>query len=154
MIHVERLHLRLILFEISRVITNAYPCNRILRNKCRCQSLGNTNFNAHMKVTTFFVCWGVFVRLANFSLIWRRHHYRWRTANFDLCSALIASEQWGFFSVPYLLWQGASVNNGHQRTLDTHTSCRAFSSGAVTICSYDLGLSRLGFEHPTFRPHG
>ena len=29
--------------------------------------------------------------------------------------------------------------------------CRAFSSGAVTACFYDLGLARLGFKHPTFR---
>ena len=33
----------------------------------------------------------------------RRHHYRWRVANFDLKSRLTAIEQWGFFSVPYLL---------------------------------------------------
>mgnify|MGYP003690812615 CR=1 FL=1 len=26
-----------------------------------------------------------------FSLIWRRHHYRWRAANFDLCSALMVN---------------------------------------------------------------
>ena len=32
-----------------------------------------------------------------------------------------------------------------------HTDCRAFSSGAVTTCFNDLGLSRLGFDHPTFR---
>ena len=37
---------------------------------------------------------------------------------------------------------------------DTHTYCQAFSSGAVTTCFYDLGLSRLGFEHPTFRLRG
>ena len=36
------------------------------------------------------------------------------------------------------------------RTRDTHTYCRTFSSGAVTTCFYDWGLSRLGFEHPTF----
>ena len=36
-------------------------------------------------------------------------------------------------------------------TRDTHTYCRAFGSGAVTTCFYDLGLSRLGFEHPTSR---
>ena len=28
--------------------------------------------------------------------------------------------------------------------------CRAFSSGTVTFCFYDLGLLWLGFEHPTF----
>ena len=36
-------------------------------------------------------------------------------------------------------------------TRDTQTCYRAFSGGAVTICFYDLGLSRLEFEHPTFR---
>ena len=36
-----------------------------------------------------------------------------RAANFDLCSALMAIEQWGFFSMPHLLWHGASVYNGH-----------------------------------------
>ena len=60
-----------------------------------------------------FLCLGFFVPLENFSLIWRRHHYRWKAANFDLCSALMAIEQWGFFSVPHLLWHGASVYNGH-----------------------------------------
>ena len=41
-----------------------------------------------------------------------------------------------------------------QRTLDTQSYCRAFSSGAVTTCFYDLGLSRLPFEHPNFRLRG
>ena len=58
---------------------------------------------------------GVFVPLTNFSIIWRRHHYRWRAANFDLCSALSAIDQWGFFSVPHLLWHVTSVYNGHIR---------------------------------------
>ena len=31
---------------------------------------------------------------------------------------------------------------------------RASSSGTVSNCFYDLGLSRLGFEHPTFRMRG
>ena len=35
-----------------------------------------------------------------------------------------------------------------------HTYYRALSSGAVTTCFYDLGMSRLGFEHPTFRLRG
>ena len=34
----------------------------------------------------------LFVPLENFSLIWRRHHYRWWVAKFDLSSALIAIE--------------------------------------------------------------
>ena len=36
----------------------------------------------------------------------------------------------------------------------THTYCRAFGSGYVTICFNDLGLSRPGFEHPTFCKRG
>ena len=46
---------------------------------------------------------GIYVPLENFSLIWRRHHYRWRASNLDLhvYSALICMgiEQWGFFLV-------------------------------------------------------
>ena len=32
---------------------------------------------------------------------------------------------------------------------DNHTYCQALSSGAVTTWFYDLGLSRLRFEHAT-----
>ena len=35
--------------------------------------------------------------------------------NFDLCPALMAIEQLGFFSLPHLLWHGASVYNGYLR---------------------------------------
>ena len=61
------------------------------------------------------VCLEFFVPLGNFSLIWRRHLYRWRAANVDLCLALMAIEQRGFFSVQHLLWHGKSVYNGHLR---------------------------------------
>ena len=37
------------------------------------------------------------------------------TANFDLCSALMVIEKWGFFSVSHLLWHGASVYNCYLR---------------------------------------
>ena len=37
---------------------------------------------------------------------------------------------------------------------DTHTFYWAFSSVDITTCFYDLGLSWLGFEHPTFRLRG
>ena len=60
-----------------------------------------------------FRLFGFFRSTREFLYIWRRHHYWWRAANFDICSALMAIEQWGFFSVPHLLWQGASVCNGH-----------------------------------------
>ena len=54
-----------------------------------------------------------FVLLLNFSLIWRRHHCQGRVANFDLCSALMAIEQWGFISMPHILRHRASICNGH-----------------------------------------
>ena len=74
--------------------------------------------------------------------------FRWRAANFDLCSALMATEQWGFFCVPHLL---SSVYNGHLRGLVTLTP------NAVRLqfsCHYHLGLSRLGFEYLTFHMRG
>ena len=37
---------------------------------------------------------------------------------------------------------------------DTQTCCRTFGIGAFTTCFYDLCLSRLGFEHQTFRLRG
>ena len=67
-----------------------------------------------------FVCLGFIVPLENVSLIWRRHHYRWIVANFDLCSALMAIDLWEFFSVPHLLF--ISVYNGHLRGPVTLTS--------------------------------
>ena len=98
----------------------------------------------------YFVCLRFIVPVENFSLIWRRHHYRWRAANFDLCSALMAIEQWGFFSVPHLLWHGTFVYNGHLRgPWHSHLSPSVWQ-GSCPSCFYDLGLSRLGFEHPTF----
>ena len=62
-----------------------------------------------------FVCLEFVVPLQNFPFIWRCHHCQWKTANFDLCSALMAIEQWGFFSLPHLLWRQVSVYNGHLR---------------------------------------
>ena len=81
---------------------------------------------------------GFTVPLENFSRIWRRHHFRWRASNFDQSSAPMAIEQWWFFIVVI------SEVPWHSHPLPS------FSSGAVTACVYDLGLLRLGFEHPTF----
>ena len=64
---------------------------------------------------THFSVINFIIPFESFSLIWRRHNYRWRAVNFYLCSALIAFEQWGFFSVPHLLWHEASLYNGHLR---------------------------------------
>ena len=68
-----------------------------------------------------FVCLGFIIPHENLSLIYRRHHYRWRATNFDLCSAPMVIKQWGFFSVPHLLRHGASVYNGHLRGPVTFT---------------------------------
>ena len=63
--------------------------------------------------TLLFVCLGIFFPLENSSFIWRCHHYRWRVTIFGLYSALMAIEQWGFLSVPHLLWHGPTLYNGH-----------------------------------------
>ena len=51
----------------------------------------------------------------------------------------------------HLLWHRASIYNVYLRGPVTHTYWRAFGSGAVTTCIYDLGISQLEFEHPTLR---
>ena len=61
-------------------------------------------------------------------------------------------KQRGFLSMPRLLWHPFIMVISKAR--DTHTCCRAIGSGAVTTCFYDWGLSRLGFEHSTFRMRG
>ena len=81
-----------------------------------------------------------------------RHQCRWRAANFDL------------YSLPWPLSSEGSLacqiycDTEHPLTMvisedpwHTHTCCQAFGSGAVTTCFNDLGLLRLGFEHPTVR---
>ena len=101
------------------------------------------------KGNRMFVCLFVF-SLENFSLIWKRHHYRWRVVNFYLCSPLVAIEQWGFFSVSHLLWHRVSINNGH---LPWHS--HLLPSFNQWSCHYlRLRSVALGFEHPTFRMRG
>ena len=97
-----------------------------------------------------FVCIEFYTPLESFSLIWRRHLYQWRAANFDIYSALMTIEQWRFLSVLHLLWHGTSVYNDHLRELMTPVANQALSSGADTTCFNDCDLSRLGFEQPTF----
>ena len=97
-----------------------------------------------------FVCLGFFFPLENFSLIWGRHHCRWRAANFELCLALMTVSV-RFLSVQHLLWQGASVYNGPlwgPMTLTLIAERLAVELSLPVL--FDLGLSRLGFEHPTF----
>ena len=80
-----------------------------------------------------FICFEFIVPLENISLIWRRHYCRWRASNHDLCSALMAIEQWGFFNVQHLLWHGPTVYIVHLRGLMTLTPiAERFDSGGVT----------------------
>ena len=96
-----------------------------------------------------FCLLGVFVPLKNFSLLWGRNHFRCRAANFDLI-ALMAIEKCARPTVT----RDIRLKWSSPRTRDTHTYCWAFNSGAVTTCFSDLALSRLGYEHPTFRLRG
>ena len=70
----------------------------------------NILFTFIFNTKNYFLCVSLvlFIPLVNFSLIWRHHYNRRRAANFDLYSALMAMEQWGFFSMPHLLWHGIS----------------------------------------------
>ena len=90
---------------------------------------------------------GGFAPLENFSLIWRRHHCRWRAANLTYArhSLFLSSE--GFLTCHHYCDMG-NPEWSSPMTLDTYTYYRSFSSVAVTTCFYDLGLSRLGFEQP------
>ena len=92
------------------------------------------------------VCLGVFVPLETFSRIWRRHHDRWRVANFDLCSALIAFDQWGYTYCdtrhPFVMVISKDPWHSHLLSCVWQWSCPYLFN--------ELDLSRLGLEHPTF----
>ena len=103
------------------------------------------------KLYKIFVCLGFFCPLENFSLILRCHYYRWRAANLTYARHSWPSSSERSLRCHTYLDTGHSVSNGHLRAPMTHTYCRAFSSWAVITCFYDFDLSRLGFEHPTFR---
>ena len=97
-----------------------------------------------------FMFW-FFVPLENFSLIWRRHHCRWRAANFDLSSALMAIEQCMRILLRATLnycdmGQAASVYNGNFRGPVTLTPVAERLAEEVSLPV----LSQLGFEHPSF----
>ena len=66
---------------------------------------------------SLFVCFGFMIPLENFLFVCRGHHYQWTTANFYLCSVLMAIEQWSILSVLHLLSHGVSVYNGNLRGL-------------------------------------
>ena len=96
----------------------------------------------------FFVCLGFNVTRENFSIT-----YEWMAKHFNLYSAVmeIDHEQCRYFYVPYLLWHRANpLWWSSATTRDTHTSWRAFGSGAVTTCCKDKNLSRPGIEPQIF----
>ena len=89
-----------------------------------------------MHTVLFFVCLFVCLFVWGLSSHMRIFH--------SYGDVIITGEGLQFFTSTLHSWQLSS---------DIHTYCRAFRSGAVTTCFYDLliGLWRLGFEHPTFR---
>ena len=66
---------------------------------------------------------------------------------FWLSLILMAIEQWGFFNVLHLLWQGSSVYNGLSKDPWHPRRYWAFSSWVATTLFNDLDLSRLEFDH-------
>ena len=67
--------------------------------------------------------------------------YRWRAANFDLYSALMGIEQWGFLNVSNLLWHRAFAYYGLGNR-ETNTCCWAFISIAAISCVKETEWSR------------
>ena len=122
-----------------------------------------------------------YILLENFSLIWRRRLFLWRNANFDLfdlCSALMANEQGGFFFTACHTycetghWPFTMVISYDPWYLHIVTWLKYCRYGVklyphnqsvtpiaellevellLPVFTNDLGLSRLWFEHSTFR---
>ena len=89
-----------------------------------------------------FVCLGIFVLLENYSIIWRHNHYRWRAANVDLYSALMAIQKWGVFNVQHLYsYTGHPLIMAISKDLWHSYLLPIFFSGAVITCFNDFGLS-------------
>ena len=81
--------------------------------------------NFFVVVTILWVCFCVFMVLhptPEFFTHIETSTLMVKAARFDLCSALMAIEQWGFFRMPNQLWHGASIYNGHFRGPATLTS--------------------------------
>ena len=100
-------------------------------------------------VCVLFVCLGVYRPTQNFSLKSRCHHYRWRAAYFNLCSALMSIEQWSS--------EGSLVchtygDTGHPFILVI--SENPWHSHTPIAERLAVEPSRLGFEHPTFSLQG
>ena len=146
----------------ARYVIWLYPLMVKLKNDNGIKILYDTGNRAYndradnemARITKRFCCWGLFC--LGFFCPTRIHSYWVVTITgeelqiLEICSALMAIEQSGFFSVPHLLRQGSSVYNGNIRGSVTLTLIsERFGSGAVTTCFYDLSLSQLGFKYQT-----
>ena len=103
-----------------------------------------------MFVSLLVCLFGFFiVPLNNFSLIWRHHHCRWRTAIFDLCST-----SWTLSSEDSLACH-TDFDTGHSFIMvifedPWHWHLHVLPS--VQQWTVIPLLSRLGFKHPTVPP--
>ena len=77
----------------------------------------------------FFFDWSPCSRIFH---SWRRHHSRWSAECFDLCSTLMAIEQWELLNVPHLLWHGTPF---------------------IMVISKDLWHSHLSFSGQRYLQH-
>ena len=66
----------------------------LIKSECyQNTSISNNCWLFYVPGKTYLVCLSrVYRPTREFSLVWRRHQYKWRAAIFDLCSALIAFE--------------------------------------------------------------
>ena len=102
------------------IISPCHPLILPFESLCLGGLLSESSLAAtHMMQVCYYLVrmerWEWTFRYTTMALRWNWNLCRWRASNFDLCSALMAIVQWGFFSVPHLLWHGASVYNGHLR---------------------------------------
>ena len=95
--------LYLIWLQLTSYLSYDFPINNAWFVRC-CEVDVNSTRNCLLRF---------FIPIENFSLEWRPLPVK--SSNFDLCSAIMAIEQRGFFSMPHLLWHGAFFYNFHHR---------------------------------------
>ena len=100
---------------LHKIIENIH--HKILKIHHKELKLHNKILNIRLKILHTQVCLWVIVPLENFSLIWRRHHYRW-----NCCKFWPILSTYGHWAVRVLnvLWHRTSVYNGHLRRPVTH----------------------------------
>jgi hypothetical protein len=87
---------------------NIQQCGRKAPVRLTWDNVKDFQFSAQV-IGVLFVYLLLCVPLKNFSLVWRRHHYRWRASKYRPTLALRAFEQGGIFIVPHLPWHGTFV---------------------------------------------